>query len=170
MHRYASAAIMRRCVAKCVIPIFDMRRADAPRHLISQFISIFGLPKTIQSDRGTDFTSKTFAEVVRLLNIRHNKASAYHPQSQGVLERFHQTLKSMLRAYCVKLGRDWDDGLPWLLLAAREVTQESTGLSPNALVFGHTVRGQVASLIDDCVTSEPPPPLKDYVNGFRRRL
>ncbi|KAL2103158.1 hypothetical protein ACEWY4_000026 [Coilia grayii] len=132
---------------------------------LSQFISIFGLPKLIQSDRGTNFTSKMFSQVLHILNIKHNKSSPRHPQSQGVLERFHQTYKSMLRAYCVELGRDWEDGLPWLLLAVREVTQASTGFSPNELVFGHTVRGQVTRLFNDCVTNEPPKSLTDYVNG-----
>ena len=155
--RYPAAYPLRSITAKSVVKA------------LSQFISIFGLPTIVQFDRGTNFTSRTFSQVLRLLKIQHSKASAYHPQSQGVLERFHQTLKSMLRAYCVELGRDWEDGLPWLLLAAREVTQDSTGFSPNALVFGHTVRGQVASLFD-CETSKPPLALTDYVNGFRRRL
>lgn len=57
----------------------------------------------------------------------------------NTLERFHQTLKSLLRTYCTELVGDWEEGLPWLLLAAPEVVQESTGFSPNNLVFGHTV-------------------------------
>ena len=60
------------------------------------------------------------------------------------MERFHQTLKSLLRAYCTELDRDWEGGLPWLILAAREAVQESTGFSPNDLVFGHKVRGPLA--------------------------
>ena len=115
---------------------------------LSQFISIFGIPKTIQSDQGSNFTLHLFAQVLKLLRIRHNQASAYHAQSQGALERFHQTLKSLMRAYCVQMAADWEEGLPWLLLAAREVTQESTGFSPNELVFGHTVRGPLAALQD----------------------
>lgn len=67
----------------------------------------------------------------------------YHAQRQGTLERFHQTLKSLLRTYCVQMERDWEEGLPQLLLAAREVTQETTGFSPNELVFGNTMRGMV---------------------------
>lgn len=58
---------------------------------------------------------------------------------KGALSVFNQTLKSMLRAYSTELERDWEEGLPWLLLAVKEVSQESTGFSPNDLVFGHTV-------------------------------
>ncbi len=134
---------------------------------LTQFISIFGIPKVIQSDQGSNFTSHMFGQVLKLLRIKQNQSSAYHAQSQGALERFHQTLKSLLRAYCTELDRDWEDGLPWLMLAAREAVQESTGFSPNELVFGHTVRGPLAVLKSGCVDTEPPKNLIDFVNGFR---
>lgn len=97
---------------------------------LTQFISIIGIPKVIQCDQENYFTSGMFQEELRQLGVRHNRSTAYHAQSQGVLEWFHQTLKSLL-AYCVELGRDWEEGLPWLLLAAREVLQDSLGFSPN---------------------------------------
>ncbi|KAL2080855.1 hypothetical protein ACEWY4_022708 [Coilia grayii] len=137
---------------------------------LSQFISIFGIPQSIQSDRGSNFTSRMFAEVLEQLRVKHHQSTAYHAQSQGALERFHQTLKSLLRAYCVELNRDWEEGLPWLMLAAREVTQVSTGFSPNDLVFGHKVRGPLAVLQGDLKPAETPVNLLDYVNGFRRKL
>lgn len=137
---------------------------------LTQFISVFGIPRVIQSDQGSNFSSRLFAQVLKQLKVAHNQASAYHPQSQGALERFHQTLKSMLRAYCVQMNRDWEEGLPWLLLSAREVIQESTGFSPNDLVFGHKVRGPLALVQDGWADSPPPQNLIDYINGFRYRL
>lgn len=68
-----------------------------------------------------------FSEILKVLKVKHNQSTMYHPQSQGVIERYYQTLKSLLRAYCVELNRDWEEGLPWLLLAARGVQQESLG-------------------------------------------
>lgn len=114
--------------------------------------------------------SHLFAQVLKQLHIEHNQASAYHAQSQGALERFHQTLKSMLRAFCIQMNRDWEEGLPWLLLAAREVVQESTGFSPNDLVFGHKVWDPLALLQDKWKEVQPLHNLLDYVNGFRYRL
>ncbi|KAL2076463.1 hypothetical protein ACEWY4_027927 [Coilia grayii] len=137
---------------------------------LSQFISIFGIPKIVQSDRGSNFTSGLFNEVLKQLRVTHQVSSAYHAQSQGALERFHSTLKSLLRAYCVELNRDWEEGLPWLLLAARDVTQESTGFSPNDLVFAHKVRGPLSVLKDGVEKVQPPVNLIDYVHGFRRKL
>lgn len=88
---------------------------------LSQFISIFGIPKVIQSDKGSNFSSHLLSQVLKQLNVKQNKASAYHAQSQGALEQFHQTLKSLLRSYCTQMERDWEVGLPWLMLVARVV-------------------------------------------------
>lgn len=156
--RYPAAYALRSITTKSIIKS------------LSHFISIFGIPKVIQSDRGSNFTSRTFAEALKQLRIKHNLSSAYHAQSQGALERFHATLKSLLRAYCVEMERDWEEGLPWLLLAARSVVQESTGFSPNELVFAHKVRSSLSVLSSDLDNSEPPESLTEYTNGFRRKL
>lgn len=156
--RYPAAYPLRTITARSVV------------RALSQFVSIFGVPRVIQSDQGSNFSSHLFAQILKQLRIKHNQASAYHAQSQGALERFHQTLKSMLRAFCVQMNGDWEEGLPWLLLAAREVVQESTGFSPNDLVFGHTVRGPLALLQDGLKEAKPPQNLVEYVNGFRYRL
>lgn len=95
----------------------------------------------IQSDQGTNFTSKVFSQMLNVLGIKHQLASAYHPEFQGALEQFHQTLKSMLQIFCIETGKEWVDGLPLIMLAARESVQEPLGFSPAELVFGHTVRG-----------------------------
>lgn len=93
----------------------------------------------------------------------------YHPESQGALERFHATLKSMLRAYCLETGNEWDEGVH-LLFAAREVVQESLGFSPADLVFAHTVRGPLSLLYDRWLSDHKEQNLCDYVSTFRFRL
>ena len=59
-------------------------------------------------------------EVMFQLGIKQVKSTAYHPQSQGAVERFHQTLKSMLRVYCLQENMEWDERLPLPLFAVRE--------------------------------------------------
>ena len=66
---------------------------------------------------------------------------ALNNTSQGALERFHQTLKNMIRSYCFDTEKDWDEGIHLLLFAVKKSVQESLGFSPFALVFGHIVRG-----------------------------
>lgn len=73
-------------------------------------------------------------------------------------------MKSLLRAYCVELMGDWEEELPWLLLVACEVVQDSLDFCPNELVFGHKVRGPLAVLHDGLKGGPyPPQSLLQYV-------
>ena len=83
---------------------------------------------SVQSEQGS-----IFQQVMHELGITQYKLSPYHPESQGVLERFHQTLKNMIRSYCFDTEKEWDEGIHLLLFAVRE----SLGFSPFELVFSH---------------------------------
>uniref|UniRef100_A0A674MRA0 Integrase catalytic domain-containing protein n=1 Tax=Takifugu rubripes TaxID=31033 RepID=A0A674MRA0_TAKRU len=91
------------------IPLRNINAATVSKALI-KFFTVFGLPKEIQSDQGSNFTSGLFQQVVYELGIKQITSSAYHPESQGSLERFHSTLKTMIRAYCFENEKDWDEG------------------------------------------------------------
>lgn len=80
------------------------------------FFSFVGLPKIVQSDQGTNFTSRS--QVLKSLQIKHRLSSAFHPESQGALEHYHQMLKSMLRPYCLEVGTDWEDAIAWMLMSS----------------------------------------------------
>ena len=111
-----------------------------------KFFTLFGLPKSILSDQGTNFMAHAFQQVMNQLGIKQFKSSAHHPESQGALERFHQTLKTMIKMHCIENSKDWDEGVHLLLFAVRESVQESLGFSPFELVFGHAVRGPLLLL------------------------
>uniref|UniRef100_A0A673AE92 Gypsy retrotransposon integrase-like protein 1 n=1 Tax=Sphaeramia orbicularis TaxID=375764 RepID=A0A673AE92_9TELE len=151
------------------IPLHSLKAKVVVKELI-KFCTTFGLPKVIQTDQGTNFMSKVFAQVLEMLAVKHQVSSAYHPESQGALERFHQTLKTMLRAYCLETGREWDEGIPFLLFAIRGTVQESLGFSPAELVFGHTVRGPLKLCEQLTGNSHPCQNVLDYVSSFRERL
>ena len=127
----------------------------------------------VQTDQGTNFLSGIFEQVMRSLSITHRISSAYHPESQGALERWHQTFKSVLRKYCLETSRDWDEGVPLALFAVRETVQESLGFSPAELVFGHTVRGPLKMLKEQLTCHDVPSRKKQvltYVSRFREWL
>ncbi|XP_045120476.1 uncharacterized protein LOC123509918 [Portunus trituberculatus] len=92
--------------------------------------------------------------------------------SQGALERHHQTLKTILRAFCLEHERDWNKAVPYVMFAVREAPTESLGFSPNQLVFGHHVRGP----LDVVRKAWCYPPISDstvlldYVLVARKRL
>ena len=127
------------------IPLRNIKAKTIVNALV-KFFTFVGLPKSIQSDQGSNFMSGIFQQVMHELGIKQYKSSAYHPESQGALERFHQTLKNMIRSYCFDTEKDWDEGIHLLLFAVRESVQESLGFSPFELVFGHTVRGPLKLL------------------------
>ena len=108
---------------------------------------------------------------MRELGIKQYRSSAYHPESQGALERFHQTSKNMIRSYCFDTEKDWDEGIHLLLFAVRESVQESLGFSPFELVFGHSVRGPLKLLKEKFLSNdETPLNLLQYVSDFRNGL
>jgi len=111
-----------------------------------QFFSRVGFPKEILTDQGTNFMSKLLKDVYQLLGIKGLRTTPYHPQTDGLTERFNQTLKQMLCKFVDETGSDWDQWLPYLLFAYREVPQASTGFSPFELLFGHEVRGPLTLL------------------------
>ena len=131
------------CAATIFPEAVPLHKVTAPAisKALIKFFTVFGLPRVVQSDQGSNFMSRLFSQVLKQMSIQHNISSAYHPESQGALERFHQTLKTLLKTYCKEFESDWDDGIPLLLFAVREVVQESLGFSSAELVFGHTVRG-----------------------------
>ena len=105
------------------------------------------------------------------LGIKQYSSSAYHPESQGDLERFHQTLKNMIRSYCFDTEKDWDEGIHLLLFAVRESIQESLGFSPFEFVFCHSVRGPLKLLKEKFLSNdETPLNLLQYISDFRNRL
>ena len=106
-----------------------------------KFFSQVGVPKEILTDQGTNFMSKLLTELYRMLHVHPIRTSPYHPQTDGLVERFNRTLKAMLNKLVGDEGKNWDQLLPYLLFAYREVPQASTGFSPFELVYGRQVRG-----------------------------
>ena len=87
------------------------------------------------------FTSESYASIK--LNIKQFQSNAYHPESQGAVERFHQTLTNIRNTFCLDSQQDRDDGVHMLLFAAMEAFHESLRCSPFELVFGHSVEGLI---------------------------
>lgn len=130
-----------------VFPLKSVKAKTVAFSLV-QFFSRVGFPCEILTDQGTNFMSELLKQVYQLLGIKRVRTTPYHPQTDGLTERFNQTLKQMLRKFVNETGSDWDHWLPYLLFAYREVPQASTGFSPFELLYGHEVRGPLALLRD----------------------
>ncbi|XP_066961399.1 uncharacterized protein [Macrobrachium rosenbergii] len=103
---------------------------------------------------------KDYKDVMNLLGVKQQLSTAYYPENQGALERFHQTLKR----------RDWDAGLPLMLFEVRNAYQESTGCSPNEMIFGREVRGPWKILAAENWEENHEEIQGEYVKNLRKRL
>ncbi|KAJ8018540.1 hypothetical protein HOLleu_43415 [Holothuria leucospilota] len=157
--RYPEAIPLRKITSKAV--------AEA----LVKFFTKVGLPKQVQHDQGSNFTSGLFKQVLQSLGVEQIVSTAYHPQTQGALERYHQTLKSMLRKFRHDFQDDWDKGVDLLLFATRETPNESTGFSPFELIYGHEVRGPLKLLKEKWLCEpEAQTNVLDFVSTFQERL
>ena len=91
------------------IPLVDTQTTTCAKALALQWIARFGLPAELTSDKGSQFTSELWATMSQLNGTRLHRTTAYHPQSNGIVERFHRHLKSALMARLT--GPDWIDEL-----------------------------------------------------------
>ncbi|MBN3305975.1 NYNRI protein, partial [Amia calva] len=104
--------------------------------LVNHVFSRWGLPMTVDSDRGTHFTAAVMTELWKMLGIKAKLHISYHPQSSGQVERANRTIVGMLRKYVSTNGRDWDIKLPLVLMAIRSTPHHSTGVSPFEMMTG----------------------------------
>ncbi|CDQ92886.1 unnamed protein product [Oncorhynchus mykiss] len=110
---------------------FPLRSITTPK-IISALVQLFsrvGIQDEILTDQGTNFTSRLMVQLHQQLGIKGLRITPYHPQTDGLVERFNQMLKNMLRKFVADTGKDWDKWLPFLLtgrcLRHRQVSRHS---------------------------------------------
>ncbi len=123
-----------------VYPTSDQTALTIATLLVEKIISRHGVPAELLSDRGAAFLSHLLKEVCGLMGIHRLNTTSYHPQTDGLVERFNRTLTDMLAKKAEKSGQDWDTHLPYVLFAYRASRQESTGESPFFLLYGRDPR------------------------------
>ena len=96
--------------------------------LVVNVFSRFGMPAEILTDRGSEFESELFTQLLKWLEIDKLRTTAYKPSTNGVVERFHRTLNSVLGKLVSSNQRDWDERLPFALAAYRASVHSSTCL------------------------------------------
>ena len=131
-----------------VFPTPEQTTLTIAKLLVEQVISRHGVPVELLSDRGSAFLSHLMKEVCQLLGIHRVNTTAYHPQTDGLVERFNRTLIDMLAKRVERNGNDWDTQLPYVLFAYRASLQESTGESPFFLMHGRDPRLPTELLMD----------------------
>ena len=131
--------------------------------MMNGWISHFGSPEVITTDRDRPFTSGLWQSFVRLLGSFAPKTNSYHPQANGLVERFHRSLKASLMASSDKASGNWVEELPAVLLRLQSTVKEGLGTSAAEAVYGKPLR-----LPGSLVSTPTDPPSPAFVDDVRR--
>lgn len=118
------------------IPTVNDTATTTARVLWEQILSRWGVPRIIESDRGTHFTGKVMKALCELLDIKQRFHVPYHPQSAGIVERMNRTIKSRLAKALLGKGSSWVNALPSILMGIRATEATTTGITPFELMTG----------------------------------
>lgn len=113
------------------IPLTDTTARSIAIAFVSGWVSRFGVPLQVVTDRGAQFESELFAELSSVIGFHHIRTTGYHPQANGIIERHHRSLKTAIRAR----QENWFFALPVVLLGYR-MTPNQTEYSPFTAVTG----------------------------------
>jgi hypothetical protein len=148
------------------IPIENQEARTIAKEFVTKIVLEHGTPEKILTDQGTNFTSEMFKNTCKLLKIEKIQTTAYHPESNGALERSHRTLAEYLRHYINDDQTDWDEWLPYAMFTYNTTPHSTTGFTPFELVYGHR---------PDLPTALTRPPkltysYEDYAKELRERI
>ena len=104
---------------------------------VTGWISRYGVPSTITTDRGQQFESALWTQLMRLLGTQRIRTTSYHPIANGLIERFHRQLKSALK--CLADPTHWTKALPLVLLGIRTTIKQDLKCTAAELVYGTTL-------------------------------
>ena len=122
---------------------FALPSTEAPRIaqvLLDGILARHGAPRALLSDRGPNFLASVVKAVCHIMNTRRQLTTAYHPQTDGLVERFNATLAEGLSMYVSANQKDWDKHIPMVLFAYRVSPNATTGESPFYLLYGREPR------------------------------
>jgi transposase InsO family protein len=153
------------------IPLPSMTAEVTARAVVNEFFSRFGCPFQLHTDQGSNFESKLFKAVCKLLHVHKTRTTGYRAAANGQVERYNLTLMNAVRCYTDKHQDDWDEYLAQIAGAIRSSVNRHTGFTPNQLMLGREVALPAALVYPDPTDSaahvEDP---TEYPEKLKQRL
>ena len=130
------------------IPTRNQTAATTAKVLMNHFIYNLGIPRRLHSDQGGSFEAKVIRHLCDSHGILKSRTTPYHPEGDGITERFNRTLLGMLRTLDGPQKCDWKSHVSRLVHAYNCTKHSSTDISPYFLMFGRHPRLPIDSLFD----------------------
>lgn len=119
-----------------IFPIPNMEAKTIANVFFRGWIKRYGCPYEFHSDQGVQFESLVFKHLCSMFDIAKTRTTAFHPRSDGMVERLNRTIKDMLSKYINVKQTDWDDYIDCVVMAYNSSVHETTGITPFRMMFG----------------------------------
>ena len=138
-----------------LVPLEKIEADDVAWAFVREVYRLHGLPRSITSDRGTQFVSELWGRVCKLLGVQRNLSTAFHPQTDGLTERANSDIEVVARTYANQAQDNWATLTPILELMLNTRTSSTTGVSPFFLQHGFENTPFPPDLPDDLAEGDP---------------
>ena len=149
-------------------PMKDQKAETIATILVEKWIHKYGQPMELHTDQGKNFESNLLKEVLQIYEIDKTRTTAFHPQSDGQVERYNKTIMTLVYALTSKTS-EWDKALQMAVSAYNSTVHESTNYTPNELWYNRQLRFTVGTLVPEPDTDKPET-YTEYVKQARNRL
>jgi Reverse transcriptase (RNA-dependent DNA polymerase)/RNase H-like domain found in reverse transcriptase/Integrase zinc binding domain/Chromo (CHRromatin Organisation MOdifier) domain len=153
-------------MAHFIPTITEVTAEETAKLYLQNVLRLHGLPSDVVSDRGTQFTCKFTRRLLELCDIKGNRSTAFHPQSDGQTERVNQVLEQYLRIFCHYQQDDWFDLLPLAEFAYNNAKHSSTLVSPFYANYGYHPRMSISTHVSQVEGSNPA--AEEFVKKMER--
>ncbi|KAF2889839.1 hypothetical protein ILUMI_16334, partial [Ignelater luminosus] len=137
------------------------------KFILDDILTRHGSPRYLLSDRGKTFQSEIVTELLKIMGVRSSFSTSYHPQFNGLTERFNKTLADMLSVYINTSETDWDEYLLHVTFAYNTSRQDATKMIPFSLVYAREAVLPTEATLTQTIRSEDIQTIRDRALAIR---